>query len=229
MNKPKIIDDRQIDWTPEETSRLSYEMIFEEEFSSHEGDEESGEEQDIETLLEKRDEEWKKKLEEACETAYQEGKEDGLKEGLEQARSEIDTKLKALEDAFRQAHSEWQERQQILETGLLDLVFEISESILGIPVENPAIRQKLDRELTHLLQKTEEQTKPLLLVSEADFEYIQRLKEEIAPKTTINIRPDKNFNSGEFKLETNHETVVHKFQTMLNDFKESLSLPSWNP
>lgn len=227
MNKPKIIDDGQINWNREGTSRLSYEMIFKEKFPSDE--DAAGEEQDIETLLEKRDEEWKKKLEEARDAAYQKGKEDGLKEGFEQAGAEIDSKLKGLEEAFRQAHLEWRERQQILETGLLDLVFEISESILGIPVENPAIREKLDRELTHLLQKTEEHTKPLLLVSEADFEYVKRLKERITPKTTINIRPEKDFNSSEYRLETNNETVVHRFQTMLNDFKESLSLPPWNP
>lgn len=226
MNKPKIIDDSQINWNREETSRLSYEMIFKEQFSS---DTKEEDELDIEELLEKKQQEWKKKLQQATEEAYQNGLDEGLKKGLEEARSEIDIKLKGLENAFQEAHVEWQERQQILETGLLNLVFEISETILGMPVENPAIREKLDGELGPLLQKLEEHTKPFLLVSEADFEYVQRLKDRIAPKTTVTIHPDKTFNSGEFKLETNHETVVHQFQTMLSDFKESLSLPLWNP
>ncbi len=228
MKKPKIIDDRKISWNREETSRLSYEMIFRDELSSDDNESEE-EELDIEELLEKKDREWKKKLRQASDEAYQKGIDDGLDQGLEQARSEIDSKLKNLEKAFQEAHREWQERQQILETGLLDLVFEISESILGIPVENPAICEKLEQELGSLLQKVEEHTKPLLLVSETDYEYVQRLKERIATKTTVNIQVDTHFNPGEFQLETNHETVVHKFQTMLNDFKESLSLPSWNP
>lgn len=228
MKRGKIINDQQIKWHGKESSRLSYQMIFEEESSSKKNEQSSDEEPDIEALLEERDKRWREKLREARESAYKKGVEEGLKQGLKEARSEIDGKLGMLEEAYRQAHKEWSERQDILETGMLDLIFDIAEKILGIPVKNTAIRDKLDLELRSLLQKVDGETRPLLWISEEDFEYIDRLKEDFSSQTPVYIKTDKDLKPGEFILETNSETVVHKFETMLDDFKDSLSLPSWN-
>lgn len=223
---PKILNDDQINWQNKNSSRLSYEMIFRESSSKPESEDEE-EELDIEALLEKKDREWQETLDKTREEAYSQGVEDGLKAGYEKAGSEIDSRIENLEEAFRKAHAEWQTRQKFIDSGLLDLVFEITENILGIPVENPAIQEKIEKELGALFQKIDEKTKPVLLISEEDYEFAKRLKERVSPATSVAIVPDKNFNTGEFSLETNHETVVHKFQTMLKDFKDSLSLPSW--
>lgn len=228
MNRRKILDDKQINWKKKDDSRLSYQMIFDETAPGEISEEDSEEALDVDELLRKRDQKWQEKLIKTREEMYARGLEDGKKQGIEQARAEIDGKLVQIENILREAHREWQNRQKLLEPGILDLTFDLAEAILTIPVENPAIRKKLESELSTLLQKTDEQSRPVLWISEEDLEYIKKLKNEYAPKTTINIRVSKECNPGEFKLETNRETIVHNFKTMLGDLKESLTLPSWN-
>lgn len=226
---PKILNDEQIDWQEEDRSRLSYEMIFNQSLSVNEDDRESEEKEqlDVDDLLKQQEQEWKAKLEKAQEEAFSRGRKEGLKTGLEEARAEIGARVSSLERALAESHREWQERQRILDPGLLDLVFEISERILGIPVENPAIREKLEKELSALLQKVDAETKPLLLVSSEDYEFVEEVADRVTPGSSVLIKTDKSLNSGEFSLETNHETVIHKFRVLLEDFKDSLSLPSW--
>src|SRR5699024_3975550 len=98
---------------------------------------------DIKALLRKRDRMWKIRLKNAREDAFSRGFEDGRQQGIEQARAEIDRKLASLERAFSKAHEEWKDRQELLDPGLLDLVFDIAESILEIPVTNMNLRKKL--------------------------------------------------------------------------------------
>lgn len=227
-SNPKIIDSERIDWYEQESTRLNYQMIFEEKGASEHSEEVDKKiKAKVQKLLDKRDQKWKAKLGKAREEAFARGFDEGKQEGVELANAEIDHKVSVLEQALEQGHEEWRQRQQLLDPGLLDLVFDITESILGIPVENPDIRKNVEIELGKLLQKIDEQSKPLLWVSESDFDYIKKLKEEYAPKTTVNIQVSKEYNPGEFELETNRETVIHSFREMLNDFKETLSLPSW--
>lgn len=226
MNKRKILDDKQINWYKKGDSRLSYQMIFEDTPPGQKIDED--EIPDTEELLKKSEQKWQERLIKAREEMYARGMEEGKKKGRQQAVEEIDSKLGQIENVLREVHQEWQERQKLLEPGLLDLAFDLAEAILEIPVENPAIRKKIDKELNHLLQKVEEQTKPVLWCSKEDFEYIKKLNKENAPQKAIHIRISKDCNPGEFKLETNRETIVHNFKTMLGDLKNSLSLPSWN-
>ena len=115
----------------------------------------------------------------------------------------------------------------MLDAGVLDLAFELAESILEIPVENPEIRKAMSAELEPVLRRVDESTRPVLWVSETDEDFVLALKEDNAPRTPIQIRIDKTLNTGEFKLETSRESIVHKFKTLLQDLKESLNLPSW--
>ena len=227
MRDLKILDDKHISWSGNENARLNYQMIFEECEASNSGTSSEPEEIDLEELLRQTNLEWEVKLEKAREEALAEGFEKGRKQGLEQARGEIDEKLAALENAFKQAHSEWRQRQEFLEPGLLDLVFDISEAILGIPVSNPAIREELERELGNVLQEVDEQAKTQLWVSESDYGYVEKLTEMDLYPGSINIQISKECNPGEFKLENNRETIIRSFREMLKDFKDSLSLPSW--
>ena len=182
---------------------------------------------DINELLDERDARWKRKLEQVRSEAYTEGFNAGQTEGIETARAEIDQKIGVIRQALSEAHTEWKVRQEMLEPGLLDMVFEISESILGIPVENPAIRASLEEKLAPLLQKINEQSKPILWVCESDLEYVQALKDDFSKSMVLNIQTSEECNPGEFKLETQEETVVHNFREMLNEFKKTLALPSW--
>lgn len=227
MSGNRIINNERISWRSEGEDRLNYQMIFEEKDPEQEEQIAERQRADMEKQLAQRDREWKRKLAEARTKAFNEGKELGLRQGYKEAREEIDGKLSVIEEGLRAAHAEWKERQESLEPGLLDLVFDIAESILGIPVENPAIRDQLDTELGELLQKVDKETRPRLLVSERDYEYVLKLKDRHCPNSTVSIRASDRCNPGEFELDTDRETMVRNFQTMLRDFADNLTLPSW--
>lgn len=236
MTEQKIIDKEQLNWQEEEAARLDYQSVFDD----GSGEEEQADSEqlpndvvkekveiDVSALMRERDRMWKLRLRKARDHAFSQGFESGKMEGIKEARAEIDSKLATLREAFEKAHDEWRKRQEFLDPGILDLIFDISESILEIPVENPEIRKKLDRELGDLLRQIDEKSRPTVWVSESDYEYVGKLKEERAPHATININVSDECNPGEFKIDTDRESVIHNFRIMLRDFKDKLSLPRW--
>lgn len=228
MNDQKIINNNHISWQDEENARLDYRVVFDDGgYSDRKEEQEVKEEVDVTKMLRERDRQWISKLKNAREVAFNQGVEKGRMKGLEEARAELSSHLSVLENAIEQAQQEWRARQEVLDPGLLDLAFDIAETILGIPVENPEIRKKMENELAPLLESMDEYSKPLLRVSESDYAYVEKLGEEYAPETTIKIRVSEDCNPGEFELETGHESVVLKFRKALRDFKDKLMLPSW--
>lgn len=218
----KIIDHKDINLFEKKVSRLSYDMIF------NEGSENDQEEIDIDAILEENNRRWEKRLKREKEDAFLYGREEGFDLGLKKARKEIDEKLEVLREGLEAAHNEWKERQVMMEPGILDLVFEITDQVLGIPLECEQVREKLESELGPLLQKVDESSRPVLWVAEEDYSYVEKLQDEYAGHISLKVRVSKECNPGEFELETNRETVVHNFRKMLGDFKDSLSLPTWN-
>ena len=230
MKEQKIIGDQQISWFEEEHTRLDYRVLFEEHPGLREEEEGSvtrEEKKKLKALRQERDRRWKKKMETVRQRAFQKGVEAGRKQGAVAARAEIKEEVAALAEVYQQAHHEWKERQKQLEPGVLDLVFTLTESILEIPVENPDIRKKLDRELGRLFQQLDQSTKPVLRVSDSDYGYVHQLKEQADRTGSVRICRSKTCNPGEFELETDHETIVYRFKGMLRDFKDQLTLPSW--
>jgi flagellar biosynthesis/type III secretory pathway protein FliH len=227
MGNQKVLQNSQIKWFNEGNTRLNYQTIFNEPELETEENEYQEESADINQLLDERDVKWKRKLEQVRAEAYAEGLDAGRTEGIEQARSEIDQKFALISEAVDEANQKWEQRQEFLEPGLLDLAFEISESILGIPVENPAIRKTMEEKLSPLLQKMNEDVKPVLTISPDDLEWAETLKEDLLTTLTLNIQVADTCMPGEFLLESNEETLIHDFQEMLKDFKNTLALPSW--
>lgn len=224
MRNQKVFSNNQVNWYEKGNKLLSYQLIFKEKELQESSQEE---EIDVVELLEEREAHWRIKLQKAKEDAQTEGYQKGLQEGIEQARTEIDDKIQSIRIAFKEAHVEWKKIQELLEPGLLDMAFEITESILGIPVENPAIRITIEQNLGGFLQKINDNSKPMLWVSESDYKFVEEVIEEFAPHTSVNIRINPQLNPGEFNLETTEENIVHNFQEMLRDFKRNLTLPSW--
>lgn len=225
MSSRKIIDDTKINWNRKSQDTLSYRMLFDD--APRKVSEPEEEAPDVEEILRETNAKWEEKLRQSRQEAFDAGVEQGFKQGFDEATSQLEDQASKLSEQLSKAHEEWQERQKMLDPGVLDLVFELTESVLEIPVENPAIRERLQTELEPLLQRMDESTKPVLWVSEADRKFVDKLKELNAPQTSLMIRVDKKLNAGEFRLETNRETVVHQFKTLLQDLKESLNLPSW--
>jgi flagellar biosynthesis/type III secretory pathway protein FliH len=227
MSSSKIINDGKISWDSKPRNRLSYQMLFDEAPASVAEAEEEVPAPDSEEILRKNNEQWEARLKKSRQEAYEAGVDEGYNRGYKEAELLLDQKADKLSEQLKTAHVEWQEQQKILNPGVLDLAFELAESILEIPVENPAIREKLLSELEPVLRRIDDSTRPVLWISKADEEFIQEIKEDNAPRATIIIRVDKSLNSGEFKLETSRESIIHQFKTLLQDLKESLNLPSW--
>lgn len=227
MNSGKIINDGKITWDRKSQDTLSYRMLFDEAPASVSEPEEVIPEVDIDEILRENNEQWETRLRQARQEAYDAGVEEGHGRGFKEAEALLDQKAARLSEQIDQAHAEWQEQQKMLDPGVLDLAFELAESILEITVENPGIREKMKSELEPIIRRIDDSTRPVLWVSKADEDFVIAIKEDNAPRTTINIRVDKTLNPGEFKLETSRESVVHQFKTLLQDLKESLNLPSW--
>ncbi|WP_138430793.1 FliH/SctL family protein [Fodinibius saliphilus] len=237
MEDQKIFNTDQVSWYEDDNNQLDYQVAFE-EADSFQADrsiqkdetndvEPEGRQVDVQELLKERDKKWKERLKKSRAAAYSKGVEQGKEQGYQEAKEEFKQKEKQLETMFEQAHKEWHERHEALNPGLLDLSFEIAEEIVGIPVENPEIRELMKEELSVLLHGAEEEVKPLLRVCESDYQYVKDLVEKYAPEATLTIRVSEDCNPGEFEFETDKKMVVYRFKEILNDFRENLSLPSW--
>lgn len=227
MNSGKIINDSKITWDRKSQDTLSYRMLFDEAPASVSEPEEEVPDIDVDEILRESNEQWEARLRQAWQEAFDAGVEEGHDRGFKEAESLLDEKAALLSGQLEQAHTEWLEQQKMLDPGVLDLAFELAESILEIPVENPAIREKMKNQLEPIIRRIDDSTRPVLWISAVDEDFVRAIKDDNAPRTSINIRVDKTLNPGEFKLETSRESVVHQFKTLLQDLKESLNLPSW--
>lgn len=225
----KVLQTEQINWYEEEENRLDYEVVFGgENYQKSKANKESAEPKvDVKKLIQKRDEKWKKRLENAREKMFEKGRQKGFEEGYKEAEQQVDQKLSKLEGLIQEAHEDWCQRQELINPGLLDLTFDIVEKIVGLPIENPQIRQQLEEELSVLLHQSDDEIKPLLWISKEDYKFVEGIVKKYAPELSISIRISEKYNPGEFELETEKETVVHRFREKVTDFKENLSLPSW--
>jgi flagellar biosynthesis/type III secretory pathway protein FliH len=227
----KILHTEDINWYEEDENRLDYDLAFNGKSYKNTDNQEAANKKeakvDVKKLIKKRDEKWEHRLEKARKEAFENGRKQGFKEGHAEAEKKIDSKVQQLEELVAKAHENWTGRQRLLNPGLLDLVFDMVEKIVGLPVENPQIRKQLEEKLSVLLHETEDDIKPQLFVSEQDFRFVEELVEKYAPELSLSIRVSEDCNPGEFELETQKETVVHRFREKLADLKDNLILPSW--
>lgn len=228
MSERKIFTGKTIDWSEKDITRLSYDMIFQDRNPEQE---KANVEEELnllkEEIVNEQEKKWQEKLKKIRETAFKEGFDEGVAQGYQKAGDEIDQRLANLEKAITSAHQEWKSRQETLAPGLLHLVFDIAEKILEIPVDNEKMRGKLEKELTALFLKIDEDTKPVLWVHKDDFEFVCRLKEQHIANLSLTIRVKKECKPGEFICDTDKEKIVQNFKTLLQDFKQKLPIPAW--
>lgn len=216
----KIINRNRFSWEEDDRFKLDYKTVFEDKKAVPE---EQG--PDIDQLLQEKLREWNVKLEKTRRQAFEQGYRQGHSEGQEQARQELDERLDAMAGQFREAAHEWKSTMELLKPGLLNLVFDLAETILEVPVTNGTMRNKLETELHELLQDIEKETRPVLWVSHDDFEMVESLVAEYEGSTGVIVRVGKNCKPGEYQIETSRERIVRDFRQMLGDFKDSLILP----
>lgn len=227
-----VLHTDELNWYEEDENRLDYDLAF--NGSGYKKSDDNNKEKvksepkvDVKKLIKKRDDKWEKRLTKAREEAFEEGRECGYEQGFHDAEQQVDDKLQRLEQLIVKAHQDWSQRHEVLNPGLLDLVFDMVEKIVGLPVENPQIREQLEEKLSALLHETDDEIKPQLWVSEQDYRFVEDLLEKYAPELSLSIRVSEDCNPGEFEFETQNETVVHRFREKLADLKDNMTLPSW--
>lgn len=227
-SSPKVLNSGMVEWSEKESRRLSFDMVFKElePETEPEGTEEI--QPDPEVLLAELNREWEARLAKEVQAAREEGIQQGKEEGYAKASKEFSDQLYSVNEMLEAAHDEWKQRQELLEPGILDLVFELSEGILGVPVDNPQLENALKNRLLPILQQLEEETKPVIRVAKRELDTVKMLKEVFAPKTHMIIEKDEKLNPGEFEVETNEEHLVHTFRAMLDDLRKEMDLPSWS-
>ncbi|MBO6793861.1 MAG: hypothetical protein JJ895_08125 [Balneolaceae bacterium] len=236
MKTPRVLEENQINWYKNDSTRLNYKMLF---GSDQEEETPTKPEAVVEEIItasaeelvhqakRDRDEKWKIKVEKTRTEAFQQGFEEGQKAGYEQAQQEIEEKLGVIQALISQGQNEWKKRQELIDPGLLDLAFELAEAVIGVPVENPEVRKSLELSLGPLLERVDDQSKPILLVAESDFEFIKQLKEDYAPDAFVKIRVSDTCNPGEFHFESTQEVVVKNVKETLQDFRKNIPVPTW--
>ncbi len=236
MKTPRVLDENQINWYKNDSTRLNYKMLFGDEHDSEIASQEMPEpnkeqlldpEELVKKAQEDRDQKWKIKVEKTRSEAHQAGYEEGFKAGFEQAQQEIEEKLTLVQQMIEQGQNEWKKRQELIDPGVLDLAFEIAEGIIGVPIEHPDLRNTLELSLGPLLERIDNQSKPVLLVAENDYEYILKLKDEYAPETFVKIRVSEDCQPGEFHFESTQEVVVKNVKQSLKDFRKNIPIPTW--
>lgn len=227
-----VLHTEELNWYEEDENRLDYDLAFNGKGYKTSTTEKKTEADfepkvDVKKLIKKRDDKWEKRLAKAREEAFEEGRECGYEQGFNDAEQQVDDKIQKLERLVEKAHQDWSHRHQLLNPGLLDLMFDMVEKIVGLPVENPEIREQLEEKLSALLHETDDEIKPQLWVSEQDYRFVEDVVEKYAPELSLSIRVSEDCNPGEFEFETKNETVVHRFREKLADLKDNMTLPSW--
>lgn len=239
MKTQRVLDENQINWYKNDSTRLNFKMLFGEEQESEVITAEERVPRDysepvspnaeelVKKAQEDRDQKWKIKVEKTRSEAHLAGYEEGYKAGFEQAQQEIEEKLTVVQQMIEQGQNEWKKRQELIDPGVLDLAFEIAEAIIGVPIEHPDLRNTLELSLGPLLERIDNQSKPVLLVAESDYEYILKLKEEYVPETFVKIRVSEDCQPGEFHFESTQEVVVKNVKQTLRDFRKNIPVPTW--
>ncbi len=234
MKTPRVLDPSQINWFKGNSTKLNYKMLFKEaevplDILQMEDTEalELSPEETLEQARIERDHKWRLKVEKTKDSAYKEGYEDGKTAGYMQAQYDLEKKLDTIYTMIEGGIKKWEMRQELINPGILDLAFEMAEAILGYPIKNKKIRVKLQESLQPLLERIDNQSKPVLLVAETDFEYIKLLKEEHAPKSFLKIRIETSYRPGEYRYESKDEVVIQNIKNTLSEFRKKLSIPSW--
>lgn len=224
----KVIDSEQLNFSGKSFARLSYEMLFEDQ------DEGEGEERSLETAVEsiskeelterlrKAEEQWQKRLEEEKEKTARAAYKRGRNKGRKEAESAIDEKVSGLKAALEEADRKIGELMDELKPVMAQMVFDLAEKVVRVPVADKEIRRKVSDEIVEILEELEENIRVKIHVSKEDYELVSKELEECGDK--IELKASEELNPGEYTVDTRKERVVKRFTKILNDFKESVAL-----
>jgi flagellar biosynthesis/type III secretory pathway protein FliH len=200
---------------------LNYEQIFEqtineEDFRLLRSDER------VSALLKHEREEWEKEKVREVDNAFNKGYEQAKKESFAQFSAAHDQTKKHYSRLIKRMGKFWLEQKEELMQTLLFTGYEIARNIIGevtIPEEFVVAQKK---KILELLHRVEEQAKPVLSVSQSDYEDIVELIGNSGLPISVSVQPELTLSEGEFILDTDHEKWVGVRHNIVNYFQRDL-------
>lgn len=217
----KIIDKDHFVFNEDTSKRLNYRMIFGEASDDPVAQTASVEERYRLEIAQLR-RTMQTEIEMAREEGFRRGHESGYGEGFTAASEALDRRTVVIEKALQEAHRDWRQIQEELHPGVLKMIFEICEAVLGIPMEDAAIRKPMEAELIVLFQELDAASKPVLWVNENDITFATDLISRFAKRIGFQVRPSEKCKPGEYQIETNKERIVRDYKLMLREFVENM-------
>jgi flagellar biosynthesis/type III secretory pathway protein FliH len=209
--------------------KLSYDMLFENNSLWEEAGPDSDEEsqtvslEEMEKQLQERDTQWQKRLEQECSRAEEAGFKKGFAEGKDEAEHQCMKRITGFEEILRQMDLAYDQALEGLKPHVAGLVFDMTEKVLDIPFKHKKLRERVREEVAQLIEKLDEELHIKVMLSEADFDMVQEAFEHDEEMNHITLYIDEELNQGEYKVETKKECIIKNFKKMVADFKESVS------
>ncbi len=218
--RSKVIDKTRLQLEEEKDfrKRLSYDMVF---LDKPEVDE------DLERMLAQNNAQWEQRIVKERQKAVEQGYAAGFEDGKQKAKTEIDLHLNTFEQALNQFEQILHDTIAVLETATHSLVFDLAEKVIGVPVENETLKEKVAKAIEQFLKELEDDHKAVITVSDSDYDSIVYLKEKVTHLKHIAIERNSELNPGEFKVDSNHAALIQNFKKNLNDFRQTAKLSDW--
>jgi flagellar biosynthesis/type III secretory pathway protein FliH len=219
----------------DDSLKLRYDMLFENRREHDKDDpDSSGEPQtvsfeEMQQLLKKKDDQWQKQLRKECIRAEEAGFEKGFSAGKDEAEREYLKQLLGFEEMIKQMDVEYKKTMEELKSHIVNLVFDITEKVLDIPFKHPKLQERVQKEVSQIIDKLDDTLQIKVNLSETDFQKMQETFEKKKKLAHINPLIDEDLNMGEYVVETKKEYIAKKFKKMMADFKESVSFTDIEP
>lgn len=213
---PKVIDKSRFTVDDEDTKKFSYEMVFLPK----------KEEKDVDLVqaIERNNLEWNHKLSEEKQKSIKKGYDSGFEDGLTEARRTISEQLQPLEVAFDDLSSRMEIWKEQLAPDVEKLVFLLAEKVIGIPVQNEELSQKISQEIQQQLEVLVDQQQCIISVSDTDYESVISFVELRPDSKNIQVTRDVNLKPGEYQIQTNFEKIERFFKKRMDDFAKQSGL-----
>ena len=228
MPRRKLIYKENLDLDSDESTRLSYNVVFREPEMKQEIVEQEEQEvkKELKNALEQQRHEFENKLSVEKEQAAQQAYQKGLTAGKKEAQQTITASLDTFKEALNQVESKVETLTEQLNPGITTMVFDLAEKILQIPIESPQLRNTIQKEVRQVFETLDNELAVKIAVSPQDVSTIEELTNHLnMEKITIN--EDKNLNPGEYTIETSEKTIERKFKKILNDIRRNTDLEEW--
>jgi len=224
-----VIDKQSFDLNGDGNRRISYDMIFKTE--SGNGDQKSGNGEqyteqrvDIQEKLDALNRKWEDRLvrekNKSAEKAYREGFIKGNKEACEQMETQIEMLNESLEAYDLRLH----QMVDKLKPHLINMVFDLAEKVLDIPVQNDRLNERIQGEITSHLDEIEEGTRAIITIGPAHEEIVKNLLDNGQNNQSLEMRVSENLKPGEYRIETKFEKVIRDYKKQLNDLRETVGI-----